>query len=109
MSAFGVALIVKALLELSGFFLLGRGLLYLLAGQKRQQNIFYQIFEVLTRPLLRVARLVSPRIVVDHHMAYVAFLIIFWIWLMLFFFVLPDLCAASLDECQAMIERKSNR
>ena len=42
MSALGFTLIVKALLELSGFFLLGRGLLYLLAGQKREQNIFYR-------------------------------------------------------------------
>lgn len=108
MSALSIAVIVKALLELSGFFLLGRGLLYLLAGPKREQNLFYQIFEVLTRPLLRIARFVSPRIVVDRHMAYVAFLIIFWLWLMLFFFVLPDLCAASLEECQAMIERKSS-
>jgi hypothetical protein len=108
MSALSIAVIVKALLELSGFFLLGRGLIYVFAGAKREQNLVYQIFQVLTRPLLRIARLVSPRVVVDRHMAYVAFLIVFWLWLMLFFFVLPDLCAASLEECQAMIERKSS-
>lgn len=108
MSALGLTLIVKALLELAGFFLLGRGLIFLFAGQKREQNIVYQIFEVLTRPLLRVAHFVSPGVVLDRHMAYVAFMIVFWLWLVLFFFVLPEVCASSLEECQALIERKSS-
>ena len=49
-----------ALLSLAGQFLLG-----LLTGAKRDQNLFYQVLGILTRPFVRVARFVSPRVVLD--------------------------------------------
>ena len=51
-----LVVILKALAELAFMFLLGRALLYILAGRKRQGNIFYQLFCILTDPLLRAAR-----------------------------------------------------
>jgi hypothetical protein len=72
--------IVKALAEVALLSLLGRGVLWVLAGRGREQNVFYQLFQVLTRPLIRGARLLSPRVVLDQHLPLVAFLLLFFIW-----------------------------
>jgi hypothetical protein len=72
--------IVKVLAEIALLALLGQGVLWVLAGRRREQNLFYQLFQVLTRPLLRGARLVSPRVVLDQHLPLVAFLLLFFVW-----------------------------
>jgi hypothetical protein len=72
--------IVKTLAEIALLSLLGQGVLWMLAGRKRAQNLFYQLFQVLTRPLIRGARLVSPRVVLDQHLPLVAFLLLFFVW-----------------------------
>lgn len=95
----------KALAELAAMFLLGRGLLYVLAGSKRDKNLFYQIFCIVTDPLLRLARLLSPRAILDRHIPFVAFLLVAWIWIFVVFWVIPEVCSAGLD-CSALIERK---
>ncbi len=73
--------ILKLLAEIALLCLLGQGVLALLAGAKRDQNLFYQLFKVLTRPLLRGARLVSPKVVLDRHLPVVAFLLLSFVWL----------------------------
>ncbi len=53
--------------------LIGQGLLYVLAGQRRDTNLFYQLFQVLNRPWLGLARRVSPARVAPRHHGWVAF------------------------------------
>jgi hypothetical protein len=65
-----------ALLALAGQFLLG-----LLAGAKREGNFFYQLFQVLTRPLLKGMRLIAPRAVIDRHLPLAAFVLLTMVWL----------------------------
>ncbi len=72
--------ILKLLAEIALLALAGQGVLALLAGRRRQQNPFYQLFQVLTRPVIAAARLVSPRIVLDQHVPLVAFLLLSFIW-----------------------------
>ncbi|HEY0825462.1 MAG TPA: hypothetical protein VGD76_16865 [Ramlibacter sp.] len=72
--------IVKLLAEIALLCLLGQGVLALLAGKRRDQNLFYQVFQVLTRPVIRVARIVSPRVVLDQHVPLVAFLLLSFVW-----------------------------
>ena len=57
--------ILKALAELAFMFLLGRGALYVLAGSKREGNIFYGVLRVVTDPVIRAARWLTPRLVLD--------------------------------------------
>jgi len=78
--------ILKALLEVAGFALLGQGLLFLFAGSKRQGNVVYQGLSVVTRPVLRLTRFVTPRVVLDRHLGLVAFLLVALAW----FFVLVE-------------------
>jgi hypothetical protein len=72
---------LKLLAEIALMCLAGRWVLGLLAGKRRDENLFYQLFQVLTRPLLAGARLISPRVVLDQHLPLVAFLLLLFIWI----------------------------
>jgi len=71
---------VKLVAEIALLSLAGQWLLGLLAGAKREQNLFYQVLAILTRPFVRLARLVSPRVVLDRHVPVVAFLLLGFVW-----------------------------
>jgi hypothetical protein len=100
-----LVVIVKALAELAGMFLLGRGLLWVLAGRKRMDNIFYQVLSIVTDPLLRFTRWMAPRVVLDSYIPPIAFGLVLWIWLAIVFWVLPEMCSSGYD-CSALMERK---
>jgi len=72
---------VKLIAEIALLALLGQWLLGLLAGAKRDKNIFYQILQIMGRPFVSVARLVSPKFVVERHLPLVAFLLLSFVWL----------------------------
>ena len=101
-----LVVIVKALAELAGMFLLGRGLLWVLAGRKRMDNIFYQVLAVVTDPLLRFTRWIAPRVVLDSYIPAIAFGLVLWVWLALVFWVLPDMCSSGQYDCSTLLERK---
>ncbi len=75
--------ILRVLVEVAGMFLLAQGLLYFLAGSTRDKNIVYQLFRIITRPVIQMTRFVTPRLIVDKHIPFVAFFILFWLWLLL--------------------------
>jgi len=90
--------IAKALVELAAMFILGQGILYLLAGSKREGNLFYQLFKVVTRPVYGLVRLLTPKFVVDRHVPWVALMVLFWLWLFLTFAKI-QICAEREDKC----------
>ena len=98
--------IIKALAELAFMFLLGRAALYILAGHRREGNIFYGVLRIVTDPVIRVARFLTPRVVVDAHIPFVAVLLVVWIWLAIVFWALPAMCASGYD-CSSLLERKA--
>ncbi len=71
---------VKLIAEIALMALLGQWVLGLLAGRKRDTNLFYQLFQVLTGPFVRGARMITPRIVLDRHIPLVAFLLLAFAW-----------------------------
>lgn len=71
---------VKLIAEIALLALLGQWVLGLLAGAKKDSNLFYQILEVMGRPFVTVARLVSPKVVLDRHVPLVAFLLVGLVW-----------------------------
>jgi hypothetical protein len=91
--------VAKALVELAGLFILGHGVLYVLAGHKRAGNPFYQLFQVLTRPVYALVRLLTPKVIVDRHVPWVALILLFWIWVILTFTKI-EMCAEREDRCQ---------
>ena len=76
-----VLTMLRALVEVAGCFMLGQGLLYVLAGRKRDQNFVYQLFALLTRPVVRVTRAITPRFVRNEHVPLAAFMLLLWIWI----------------------------
>ena len=75
-----VVSIFKLVAEIALLALAGQWVLGLLAGAKREQNLFYQLLQVLTRPFLRGARYITPRIVIDRHVPMVTFMLLLLVW-----------------------------
>jgi len=73
--------ILKTIAEIALMALLGQWVLGLLAGPKRDTNFFYRLLDVMTRPFVRLARLLSPPVVLDRHVPLVAFLLLAFGWL----------------------------
>ena len=76
-----LVVILKAIVEVAIFAFLGQGILYVLAGSKRDNNFVYGIFRTLTSPVMKLARLLSPRIVLDRHIWLVALLLLMAAWI----------------------------
>lgn len=73
--------VLKLLAEIALLALAGQWLLGLLAGARREQNVFYQLLQVVTRPVVAGARLITPKLVIDRHLPLVAFLVLLFVWL----------------------------
>jgi hypothetical protein len=78
-----VVVVLKALLEIAALALLGQGLLFILAGAKRSDNVFYRVLSTMTAPILKPVRFITPRFIVDQHIGALAFLILVVFWFML--------------------------
>ena len=90
--------VLRALVEVAMMFLLGQGLLALLAGSRRHTNTIYKLFVIVTAPVLKSARAVLPRQIIDKHVPYIAFALLFWCWIALAW--LKRLyCDANLLQC----------
>ena len=75
--------ILRALVEVAMLFLLGQGLLALLAGRGRENNIMYKLFVIITGPVVKAMRMVTPKQIIDRHIPYIAFAVLFWLWIAL--------------------------
>ncbi len=89
---------LRSLVEVAGLFMLGQGILYLIAGATRENNAIYQLFQVLTRPVIRVVRAITPGVVIDRHIPFVTFFLLFWLWIALAY-VRQSVCQASQLAC----------
>ena len=86
--------VLRALVEVALLALLGQGLLALLAGARRHDNFVYRLFLVITGPVMKVCRWVTPKIIIDKHLPFVAFFLLFWLWIVLAW-VKRELCVMS--------------
>ena len=75
--------ILRALVEVALLALLGQGAVALLAGARRQTNPIYQLFAIVTRPVIRAVRWITPKPIIDRHVPFVAFFLLFWLWIFL--------------------------
>jgi ABC-type uncharacterized transport system permease subunit len=75
--------VLRTLVEVAGLALLGQGVLYLLAGTNRERNVFYRMLKTVTQPVWRLARLIAPRVIVDRHIGFLAFLLLAIGWYLL--------------------------
>ncbi|WP_131111642.1 hypothetical protein [Sulfuricystis thermophila] len=90
--------ILRALIEVAMFFLLGQGLLALLAGKKRHDNGVYKLFVLITSPVIKLVRFIAPPQIIDRHLPFVAFFVLFWAWIGLAW-LKKTYCEAHLLQC----------
>lgn len=74
---------LRAIVEVALLALLGQGLLALLAGARRGTNPIYRLFQIVTQPVLRAVRWIAPKVILDKHLPFVAFFVLFWLWVFL--------------------------
>jgi hypothetical protein len=72
---------VKLIAEIALLALAGQWVLGLLAGSKREQNLFYRLLQVLTNPFVKTVRFITPRFVLDRHIPLAAFVLLASVWL----------------------------
>lgn len=76
-----VITILRALVEVALLALIGQGILAVLAGKYRDQNLFYRILRLVASPAVRITRFLTPRVILDAHVPWVAFFLLLWLWI----------------------------
>jgi hypothetical protein len=71
-----LVVIAKAVNEVALMALLGQGALYVLAGAKRETNPVYAILKAITSPVMKLSRAITPRVVLDQHIGFVALFVV---------------------------------
>jgi uncharacterized protein YggT (Ycf19 family) len=89
---------LRALVEVAMLFLIGQGLLALLAGSRRHTNTIYTVFVIVTGPVLKIVRKIAPPQIIDKHLPFVAFFLLFWLWIGLAW-LKKIYCEANLLQC----------
>lgn len=88
--------IIKAVLEIAGMALIAQFLVGAFAWRRRQQNVVYKLFEVVTSPFTRLTRLITPKFVLDQHIPLATFFVLLVLW----FVVLFELAASCRADPQ---------
>ena len=73
--------ILKGLTEVAGVAMFGQGVLWVIAGAKRDQNMVYGLFRTLTSPVMKMTRWITPRVILDRHLGLVAFFLLTVLWI----------------------------
>lgn len=75
-----LVIVLKGLAEVILAAFLAQGVLYLLAGRTRDTNPLYKLFVIITRPIWVATRFITPRVIVDAHVGFVAFFLVGVLW-----------------------------
>lgn len=72
---------LKLIAEVALLALFGQWVLGLLAGAKKDSNLFYQILQIVGKPFVVAARFITPKQIIDRHVPFVAFLLLLFVWI----------------------------
>lgn len=76
-----VIITLRILVEIALFALIGQGVLYMLTGENREQNMFYMVLKTIASPAMRFTRWIAPKFVVDQHIGWIALFLLALLWL----------------------------
>ncbi len=77
---FALVSMAKALVEFAMLLLVGQAVIFLISFGRHEGNPVYRFVRFLTSPVVRAARFVAPRFVVDQHVPALALILLVWIW-----------------------------
>jgi len=95
--------LVKVVLEIALLALAGQGLVWLLAravGQDPANNLFYRLLAVIASPFVRLARFATPKFVLDRHLAFGVFALLFAAYVVTVFTIANTCIAHGLPVAQ---------
>jgi hypothetical protein len=92
--------VVKLLTEIALLALAGQWVLGILAGAKRDANVFYRLFEVLTKPVRGFVRMVTPKAVIDRHIPIAAFVALLSVWFVATFAKINVCMQVGMEQCR---------
>lgn len=74
---------LKAMVEVAAFSYLGQGLVAVFSGARKEQNVIWQVFRIITGPVTRATRFLMPRFMPDRFIPWAAFGLLLWAWILL--------------------------
>ena len=74
---------IRTLFEIAGLFMLAQGILWMLGPRMREGNFFYEMVKRGNAPIYNAVRKIAPKLIRDHYIGIVTFILIVWIWLAL--------------------------
>lgn len=77
--------VLKALVEVAALALLAQGLIGVLSGKAKDNNFVYRLFQVVTGPIYKAVRRITPKFIAEQHLGLVSFFVLFWIWIALIY------------------------
>lgn len=75
-----LVVIAKGLVEFAALILIGQGLVYFLSFGRHETNAVYRFFRLLSSPVVRSVRVITPKQVADRHLPLVGLFLLFWLW-----------------------------
>ena len=92
--------IAQLVLYIALLALLGQGALFVLAGAKRERNIFYQLLQIITKPFTRLVRKLTPQKVADRHVPVVTFFLLLVLYAVVTFEKIGLCVEAGMEGCR---------
>jgi hypothetical protein len=92
--------IAQLVLYIALLALLGQGLLYVLAGAKRDGNIFYQLLQIVSKPFTLLVRKITPAQVSDRHVPVVTFFLLLIAYAVVTFEKIALCVEAGMEGCR---------
>lgn len=92
--------IAQLILYIGALGLIGQGLLYVLAGQGRDTNLFYQLIGIINKPWTLTARFISPKQIVDRQIPFVAFCIVGVLYIAVTLAKIEHCISIGIEACQ---------
>lgn len=91
---------IKLVAEIALLALAGQWVLGLLAGQRKDQNVFYRLLQQIGQPFVKLARFVTPKVVLERHLPLVAFFILGFVWVAATFAKVSHCLKIGVAVCQ---------
>jgi hypothetical protein len=92
--------IAQLVLYIGALGLICQGLLYVLAGQGRDTNLFYQLIGIINKPWTLTARFISPKQIIDRQIPFVAFCIVGVLYIAVTLAKIEHCISIGIEACQ---------
>jgi uncharacterized protein YggT (Ycf19 family) len=103
-----VLLIAQTLILVAGLALMSQFIVGTFNWSRRDENFVYQLLAVVTRPVVRLVRRITPGAIIDRHIPIVAFLLCLFGYFAVSYYH-RDVCLTDLSQrgCEKWLEVRS--